>query len=268
VEDLSEDGQCSKQLYRPFAVGQATEEVFNQVSQACKESDFILTIGGDHSVAIGSVSAVSRSAHAKGKDLAVFWIDAHADIHTPKSTKSGNIHGCPVSYLIGHPDSMYANGFEWMNKVKFSNKSGFVDPSNIVYIGLRDVEPAEMEVLTRFNIKAFFMSEIVNGYNRDIERLMVDAMKTVDPNDEKLIYVSLDVDGIDPTFTPSTGTPVPDGLTLDEGMRIIEYAKNTGRLIGMDVVEVNPRIGSEQDRELTVNSSVALIRSAFSRVLK
>lgn len=258
--------------HNPELVADAAWRVFlastTALQKTTKLSKPILTIGGDHSIAIGTIS--SSTSYYGIENVIVLWIDAHADINTCKTTPSGNIHGCPVSFLLGHPDSPYEDHFKWLsNGGKLKQR---LMPKNLVYIGLRDVDPGEVEMLNEYNIRCYFMPEVRRRRKTDtygnklnpIDEILGEILETIDPKRHKYIHISFDVDGLDPQVVPSTGTPVSDGLTFEEGKRIIEIAKETGRLAALDIVEMNPLLGTEEERETSIQYTINLIESAFS----
>jgi len=209
-------------------------------------------LGGDHSLAIGSIAASSTAY----EDLCVIWVDAHADINTPKTSPTGNIHGMPVAFLM-QLDMVPVPGFEWLKEKKLT-------PERIVYVGLRDVDEGEKEILKQLNIKAFSMTK-VEHYG--IKQIMQMALDHVCPNRDKPIHLSFDVDGIDPYDVPSTGTPVRGGLTYREARYLCERVCETGQLVSMDIVEVNPKLGSAEEVRKTVDTAVNLARFAFGQTL-
>lgn len=247
-------------LHRPFAVSESTECVYQQTKEAMERSKRVLILGGDHSVAIGSVAGVT----AVQPETAVIWFDAHADINTALSTASGKIHGCPVSFLLGHSDSLGVPPFEWLRKAQEEHveKNGhhFLTPDRIGFIGLRDVEPSEQVTLQKEGIHCAYMHDV---REKGLQRAIIDLLAAVDPQNNRRIHLSFDVDGIDPEYTPSTGTPVPGGLTLDQAIQVVEMIRQTGRLFSMDIVEVNCKLGSEEDKVKTIKSTLSIIKAAF-----
>ncbi|KAJ3188055.1 Arginase, catabolizes arginine to ornithine and urea [Irineochytrium annulatum] len=214
-------------------VSKVTESVYHSVKTICEKRHLALTLGGDHSIAIGTVSG-SAAAY---ENLGVVWVDAHADINTPETTSSGNLHGCPVSFLIGLAGKV--PGFEWHEPCLPKNR--------IVYIGLRDLDPPEKKLLRDHGIRAFSMSEVDRW---GIGRVMEMALEYI--GDNCPIHLSFDVDALDPTVAPATGTPVRGGLTFREGHYICEAMHQTGQLVAVDIMEVNPMLGDEAARAQTV----------------
>jgi len=234
-------------------VGNVCQRVAGVVEKRRKEGDFVLTLGGDHSIAVGSISGI-LSAHP---DVFVVWVDAHADINTPGTSNSGNMHGMPVAFLAGLVGGSIT-GFEWRTD---DGSYPCLDLNNIVYIGLRDVDPGEKALLKEHHVKAFFME--------DVERLSIaEIMKqTVDASKGKPIHISFDIDALDPSHAPATGTPVHGGLSLHEGRYICEIIAQTGQLVSMDMVEVNPSLSDKSGSIVTVNSALSLIECTLRKTL-
>ena len=185
--------------------------IADQVYSHSREGRMTLTLGGDHSVAIGTVAGVARATRERlGRDTAVVWVDAHADLNTIESTPSGNIHGMPLSFLLGL-NSTYIPEFSWIEPDPSSysetqpQKKPLLHPSKLVYIGLRDVDSGEKKLLKQHGIKAFSMHE-VDKYG--IGRVVEMALDIVNPTRTAPIHLSFDVDALDPSVAPSTGTPV------------------------------------------------------------
>lgn len=244
----------------------------------CLDSGYlpkILTVGGDHSIAMGSISALSTllktmitrriPGRFQSPDPVVFWIDAHTDINSPRTTISGNLHGCPVSLLAGLDADAWSQleAFSWTRKtLQRMDMSRFLRTDKLVYIGTRDVDPLERDIVEQERILEYTMDR-VKECGRNMVAIIEDALRQVDPLGMHPIHVSFDIDGIDPQFAASTGTPVPDGLTMDEGISIIRTLKTTGRLVSMDLVEVNPMIGTTDEVQSTLHAASRLIK-AFS----
>lgn len=242
---------------RADLVGEATKLVYNSVSKVVQANRFPLTLGCDHSIAIGTVSAVLD----KYPDAGLLWIDAHADINTIESTPSGNLHGCPVSFLMGlNKDVPHCpESLKWV--------PGNLSPKKIAYIGLRDVDAGEKKILKDLGIAAFSMYHVDKyGINAVIEM----AMKAVHPetNGEGPIMCSYDVDGVDPLYIPATGTPVRGGLTLREGLFLVERLAESGNLIALDVVECNPDLAIHDIHvSNTISAGCAIARCALGETL-
>ncbi|KAJ3280700.1 Arginase, catabolizes arginine to ornithine and urea [Borealophlyctis nickersoniae] len=229
-------------------VSRVTESVSQSVKAICEKGHLALTLGGDHSLAMGTISG-SASVY---KDIGVIWVDAHADINTPETTTSGNLHGCPVSFLMGLAGAV--PGFSWLTPC--------LSPSRIVYIGLRDVDGPEKHILRTNNIKAFSMYDVDKHGIGAVVNMALEYLGKDTP-----VHLSFDVDALDPTVAPSTGTPVRGGLTFREGHYICEAVCETGRLVAVDLMEVNPTLGDQASLVQTVQIGCSLVRSALGETL-
>jgi len=243
IEPIPRD-EPLKGLRNPRNCGLANKKLSEGVCKILKANQSVLALGGDHSMAIGSIHG-----HAQAEpDLVVVWVDAHADINTPLTSPSGNIHGMPLSFVVKElTDYMPPStpGFEWCTPC--------ISVRDIVYIGLRDVDPAERLIIEKFGMFCYSMQEVDTlGIRGVLDR----ALKQVDPSATRPIHLSFDVDAMDPTLTPATGTPVPGGLSLRESFYIAEEVALTGRLSVLDIAEVNPLLSNEDARKLTVATTV------------
>ncbi|OLY80178.1 Arginase [Smittium mucronatum] len=221
-----------------------------RVEEQCRLGNFALSLGGDHSLALGTITGSSR---VYGEDLCIIWVDAHTDINTLSTTDSGNLHGCPVSFLLGietHPE------LAWMKPI--------IRKDRFVYIGLRDIEHKERKIVKDNNIKAFTMHH-VDKYG--IGAVVQMAIDHINPNLDLPIHLSLDVDAMDPSVAPATGTPVRGGLTFRECHYLCEAIAETNCLVAMDLVEVNPLLGDESAFNQTVAVGNSVIRCALGETL-
>lgn len=226
------------------------EVLSKQVTQVLKDGRICLTIGGDHSIALATVDG-----HIQAKsNVALLWIDAHADLNTNLTSTSGNLHGMPVALLAKELSDYwpYLPGMDWQKPV--------MSIRNIGYIGLRSVDSFERLLIDNFGITAFGMEEVEKF---GIDQCVHMALEKIDPTHSKSIHVSFDIDSIDSLEAPSTGTPVRGGLTLREGIHLMEVIHKTGRLSAIDLVEVNPSIGSKHNVDLTVSAAIHIIAAAF-----
>ena len=193
------------------------------VSSSMKAGSFPLVLGGDHSLSIGSI----RGA-VKFKKLGVVWIDAHADFNTEQTTPSGNIHGMPLAALCGFGDQRLTQLWDEPLPV--------VDPKRVAIIGARDLDPGEKVNLREAGVMVMGMEQIDRlGMVSVMEKAIERVSRETDG-----IYLSFDMDAMDPRHAPGVGTPVPAGLTQREAHLACEMIAETGRLAGMDIVEVNP----------------------------
>lgn len=193
------------------------------VATCLQAGHFPLVLGGDHSLALGSIRGAAR-----GRRLGLLWIDAHADFNTEETTPSGNIHGMPLSALAGLGDQRL--------RQLWDESTPAVDPECIAVVGARDLDQGEKENLLRAGVMVIGMEQIDRvGMAVAMEKAIDRVCSTTDG-----IYVSFDMDAIDPEQAPGVGTPVSAGLTPREGHVACELIQETGKLVGMDMVEVNP----------------------------
>ncbi|MBN6095255.1 arginase [Staphylococcus saprophyticus] len=226
---------------------ETSETLSQSVSNSLSNNHFPLILGGDHSIAIGSISGVSKHY----ENLGVIWYDAHGDLNIPEESPSGNIHGMPLRILAGEGDDKLVNIANYAPKVK---------PENIVLIGMRDLDVGERQYIKDNNIKTYTMAEVDRyGIKQVIE-------ETIDYLKEKTdgIHLSLDVDALDPVETPGTGTRVLGGLTYRESHFALELLHNSNLVTSMDLVEVNPLIDHNND---TAEQAVGLVGSFFGETL-
>lgn len=232
-------------------IGTACKMLAETVAEHAKQGKFVLTLGGDHSIAMGSIAGLQQAR----PDTAVIWVDAHADINTPDTSLSGNVHGMALAFLMGLHNTRQVPGFEWMRSLpKFLHE-------RLVYVGLRDLDPAERVFIKQIGIKAYTMHDLDK---LGVGKVMEMALDHVCNRVERPLHFSVDIDSVDPFFAPSTGTRVRGGLAYREAYYIAEAVSETGLLASMDMVEVNPLLGQEHPSDnLTVDMAVGLISSAM-----
>ena len=207
-----------------------------------------IMLGGDHSLAIGSISAVARRCREQGKKLRVLWFDAHADFNTATLTPSGNIHGMPVACLLGH-------GPQELIDIGVSGPA--LRPKELRQIGIRSVDAGEKRLVHDMGIEVFDMRYIDEmGMRHGMEL----ALALVDANTH--LHVSLDVDFLDPADAPGVGTTVRGGPNYREAQLCMEMIADTGRMASMDVMELNPAL---DERNRTAEVAVDLIESLFGK---
>jgi len=211
-----------------------------------------LILGGDHATAVGSIAGIAGYCRKNRKTPGVVWIDAHADMNSPETTPSGNIHGMPlaVSLGIGEKRLTRLNGF-----------SPKVMPENVALIGIRDVDKQESVNVKKYRdmgMQAYTMSDVdKQGIPRIITRVMNDFKNKVDH-----IHISFDMDGIDPEYAGGVGTPVEGGLTYREAHMIMEMMHDSGSVSSLEVLEVNPILDTKNE---TARLAVDLIESALGK---
>src|ERR1700691_6276814 len=207
-------------------------------------------LGGDHSVAAGSVSGVAEFYRRQNQKIGLIWIDAHADMNTPESSPSGNVHGMPLAALLGLEPAPLANILGFAPKVQ---------PENAVLIGVRDIDPAEEENIRRAGISEVYTMRDID--ERGMRAVMEEALRAAGRGTAGY-HVSLDMDWIDPEDAPGVGTPVRGGSTYREAHLAMEIIADHGRMVALEVVEVNPVI-DEHNR--TAALAVELISSAVGK---
>lgn len=223
------------------------QRLAERVSHSMNEGRVPLVLGGDHSLALGSVLGA-----AQGRRLGLIWLDAHGDFNTHETTPSGNIHGMPLAAICGY-------GAQQLVTLGGTRPTGAkLAPHNIAIIGARDLDTQEKKLLRASGVAVYSMEAIDRlGINEVMQRAIEIVCRGTDG-----IYLSLDLDGVDPMFAPGVGTPVAGGLTFREAHLAVERLAETRRLIGMDLVEVNPILDQVN---ATAELAVKLTLSAFGR---
>jgi arginase len=227
----------------------AWSQTVNQaVHESLKRSHLPIMLGGDHSLALGSISAVARHCRERGKKLRVLWLDAHADFNTCTLTPSGNLHGMPVALLCG------------LGPVALTGIGGHtpaITPDVVRQIGIRSVDPGEKRLVHEAGLDVFDMRAIDElGMGQVMDR----ALDGLDANTH--LHVSLDVDFLDPEIAPGVGTTVPGGPSYREAQLCMEMIADTGRLASLDVVELNPALDIRNRTALLV---MDLMESLFGK---
>ncbi len=227
----------------------ACASLANVVDSALREEKFPLVLGGDHSVAAGTVAGVANAYRQRQQSVGLIWIDAHADMNTPESSPSGNVHGMPLACCIGQGPS------ELTEILGFAPK---VQPRNVVLIGIRDVDVPERRRIRESGIAAFTMRDIDEcGLRQIMEQALALA-----GDGTAAIHLSLDMDAVDPDEAPGVGTPVRGGMTYREAHLAMEIVCDSGRLCSMEIVEVNPVLDSANRTALL---GVELVMSALGK---
>ncbi len=229
--------------------------VANLVLETLDAAQMPVVLGGDHSVAAGTVSGVAEFFHRQQQKIGLIWMDAHADINTPETTPSGNVHGMPLAALLGLGPAPLRDIFGWSPKVA---------AANTVLVGVRDLDAAEKENIHRAGITNIFTMRDID--ERGMRAVMEDALRAASAGTAGS-HVSVDMDWIDPEDAPGVGTPVRGGATYREAHLAMEILAdhnrtNLGRMLSFEIVEVNPVI-DEHNR--TAQLAVELISSAFGK---
>src|SRR5687768_1422672 len=210
-----------------------------------------VTVGGDHSIAAGSIAGAAAALAQKGERLGLIWLDAHGDANTPQSSSSGNIHGMPLAHVLGHGDAKFAG-----ISAALGGPSPAVLPEHVALVGVRDLDEPEREHLRQWGVATFTMRTIDE---RGLRSVMQEALAIAGRNTGG-VHVSMDLDWVDPVHAPGVGTPVAGGATYREGHLAMEIVHGSGLLTSLDVVEVNPVLDT-QNR--TAELAVGLVLSAF-----
>lgn len=222
--------------------------VMNAVYTSLSGGELPILLGGDHCLAIGSITAVARYCRERRKNLRVLWLDAHADFNTSEVTPSGNIHGMPVACLCGlGPKSL----------IELGGSAPALRSEEIRQIGVRSVDVGEKRLVSEYGLDIYDMRYIDEV---GIKRAMEEALEGVDANTH--IHVSFDVDFLDPAIAPGVGTTVPGGPNYREAQLVMEMIADTGRLGSLDIVELNPAF-DEHNR--TGQLAVSLVESLFGK---
>jgi arginase len=230
-------------------IAETCRRLARAVEQAMARGQIPLVLGGDHSVAIGTIAGVSRHFRKRKARIGVIWLDAHPDMNTPQTSPSGNVHGMPLACSIGMGPRPLTHIYGFAPKV---------DPKNVAIIGLRDVDLLEKPHVKRSGVRAFTMRDIDE---RGMRAIMAEALEIAMAGTEGF-HVSLDMDSVDPQEAPGVGTPVRGGLNYREAHLAMEMICDSGRMVSMEVVEVNPVI-DEANR--TAVLAVELVMSALGK---
>ena len=225
------------------------EELAGHTDAAMEAGEWPLVIGGDHSIAMGTVSGVSSYLKKSGEKLGLIWFDAHGDMNLPESTPSGNIHGMPLAHLLGYGDKDLAS---------ICGVTPAVDPENVVLIGIRDIDQKERDFINASGVKAFSMRDIDQ---LGMARVASEALAIVNEGTAGF-HVSFDLDGCDPEVIPGTGTTVPGGVSFREAHLLLEECAADGRILSLEVVELNPFL---DHANISAERAVTLIQSALGR---
>jgi arginase len=221
------------------------ERIAKEIHKTLKRDEIPIVLAGDHSSALGTISGI-RMAYPD-KRLGVIWIDAHADMHSPYTTPSGNMHGMPIAGILGEDNKDRQQNkpddetIEYWEKLK--NLGGIapkIQYNDLVFIALRDFEPAEEHLIKNNKVRVFTLPEI---RKKAVERIAIEALNYLDHCD--LIYVSFDVDSMDSRISSGTGTPVPNGITEKEAGNLIYYIMRSKKICCFEMVEINPTLDKE-----------------------
>ena len=232
---VPESATVAEQNAKYFPIIKAVcDELADIVRNVVAQGSFPLVLGGDHSIAMGTIAGIAR---ARGKAPGVIWVDAHGDINTPLTSPTGNVHGMPVHFAL---------------------EQHAVDPARMAFIGLRDVDDGEKRTIRELGVKAFTMADVDRlGMSRVVEEALA-----VVADGENSVHVSFDMDGVDPQEAPGVGTPVRGGITYREAHLLMEGVAASGTLGSLEITEINPILDRENQ---TAILAVELILSALGK---
>jgi arginase len=257
VEDI---GNISVKQPEEMSYGEKRAKYLAEIADACKdlgaiveksleESMLPVVLGGDHSIAAGTLSGIAAYFKKKEKKIGLIWLDAHGDINTPESSPSGNVHGMPLAAAMGY------GAIELVELQGFKPK---VEPQNISLVGIRDLDTQEKKLAKKSGVHVFTMRDIDE---RGMREVMSDALKYA-MDDTDGISVSLDMDFVDPSDAPGVGTPVRGGVTYREAHLAMEMIADTEAMASLEIVEINPVI-DEHNR--TALLGVELVLSGLGK---
>lgn len=242
------------------AIGGTTNARFDAIRRVCTDlaartADAVrhgvrpIVLGGDHSLAAGSVAGTATALAERGARAGLIWLDAHADLNTPETSLTGNVHGMPVAHLLGLGDTRMS---------RLASVFPAVRAEHVVYVGLRDVDDAEKAAIRTQGLRAFTMRDIDE---RGLRSVMEEAV-AIATQGTGGVHLSCDADWIDPGEAPGVGTPVRGGATLREAHLAMEIIHDSGAMVAMDLVEINPIFDRQNS---TAELAAELIASAFGR---
>jgi arginase len=230
-------------------IARVCQKLYQTSLASLHEGALPIVLGGDHSLGAGSVAAAAAWMRAQGKPLGLIWVDAHADINSPSTSPSGNVHGMPLAALLGR---------EPMELARIAGPEPSVRAEHTVLVGIRNLDDREKEIVKAAGVHAFTM--------KDIDRLgiagVMDRALAAASNGTGGVHVSFDLDVCDPTIAPGVGTPVKGGLDYREAHFVMEAVAESGRLVALDLVEVNPALDL---RNATAELATELALSAFGK---
>ena len=245
-ESLSIERETARYLPQ---ITQTCARLADLVETAAAEGATPLVLGGDHSIAVGTTTGMSRYLRNQNQKLGLIWIDAHADMNTPDSSPSGNVHGMPLACCIGiGPEELTTLG-------GFTPK---VNPANVALVGLRDVDRAEVPFVQRTGVQAFTMRAIDEQGLQSVIRQAIEIASSGTAG----FHLSFDMDAVDPDEAPGVGTPVPGGLTYREAHLAMEMICDSSKMLSIEIVEVNPVL---DQANRTAVLGVGLITSALGK---
>lgn len=242
--------------------GNTNAKYLNEIVTSCAElsvrteaalvsGQFPYVVGGDHSIAVGTVAGVSSHFDRQNKKIGLLWYDAHGDMNTPETSPSGNVHGMPLASCLGlGPDELSRLG----------SRFPLVDASKVAVVGVRSIDDKEKQLVKEMGLRVFTMREIdMVG----MHQVMTEALEIV-TSDTAGFHISFDVDGADPSIAPGVGTPVKGGLNLRESHLFMEMAAETEKVLSLEITEINPILDMANQ---TSKLAVSLTQSALGKLI-
>jgi arginase len=249
LKELADPGDPRQRYLVEIAT--AAAELASEVKRSLEESGLPISMGGDHSIAIGSVAGSSAYYRAKGQKLGLIWLDAHGDLNTAETTPSGNIHGMPLAAALGFGDSAITRLLGFAPKISVEN---------CALVGVRELDAGERDLIRSTGLRVFPMSEIdARGMSAVIDEAIALASQGTAG-----LHVSVDIDFVDPSEAAGVGTPSRGGATYREAHLVLETIAAARALVAMDIVEVNPVIDT---RNRTAELATELVASALGKVI-
>lgn len=246
VEDIMEEEKykCHPSLKYLRPITNINTNLAHLVYSSLSAKSFPLVIGGDHSLGLGSISGASKYFN----NLAVVWVDAHGDINTDKTTPTGNIHGMPLASAMGL-------GFDKLTNLYYKGKK--VDSKNVFIIGARDLDEGEKTIIRKNNLNVYSTEDV---HNMGINKVLEEVIQKIKSNNADSIHLSFDIDCLDPSLVPGTGTPVKNGLYVDDAKYILKNLMQTKLVHSMDFVEFNPKLDKN---DITADTCIELLDWTF-----
>jgi arginase len=223
------------------------EELADETADTVTKGEVPLVLGGDHSLIAGSLAGAARHYAARGEPVGCIYLDTHGDLHTPETSLTGNVHGMPLAHLLGHGDERFRS---------IAGKTPALSARHLALVGIRDLDLPERKAIREWGITCFTMKDVDELGLREVMRRAI----AVATSGSDRLWVSCDMDWVDPTHAPGVGTPVRGGATYREAQLAMEMVADTGKLIGLDIVETNPVL---DERNRTAELAVQLAMSAF-----
>ncbi len=230
-------------------IARVCEELAAETQEAIEQGEVPLVLGGDHSLVAGSLAGAARHYAKQGETVGCIYLDTHGDLHTPATSLSGNVHGMPLAHLLGHGDERFRS---------IAGPTPALSPRHLALVGIRDLDEPERVAVREWGLTCFTMRDIDEFGLREVMRRAL-AIAT---SDSDRLWVSCDMDWVDPSDAPGVGTPVRGGATYREAQLAMEMIADSGKLVGLDLVETNPVL---DERNRTAELAVQLAMSAFGR---